>query len=93
MTDNNTPRRRVGQVRPSPKPANYPPWEDMTAFCADRTDCLTERERDFIRDLPNWTSGGPTWNQYKWLVKIFERLTDPDENVYSRRLRQAIGGK
>lgn len=47
----------------------------MVAWCADHCrHLLTSREDDFIHSMQDW-KGHITLNQFKWVVKIFDRLS------------------
>lgn len=48
-------------------------WRDMRAFCAGRTQYLSDRERNFIDSLSHWR-GQPTVKQMNWLIAIAQRL-------------------
>ena len=48
-------------------------WREMQEYCAERTEWLRSREREFIEDLGEWR-GAPTERQLAWLCAIYARL-------------------
>jgi hypothetical protein len=52
-----------------------PCWPELAAWCSERGDRLSAREREFVDDMAAWTlSRELTPKQAKWLMSIFLRL-------------------
>jgi hypothetical protein len=48
-------------------------WQDTLAFCAMRTDHLSDKEKEFLKTLAHWR-GKPSAKQLDWLEAIATKL-------------------
>jgi hypothetical protein len=55
------------------------PWRELRAWCADRSEFLSERELEFVQSLARWR-GYPTPKQMDWLHVI-------EQNIKRRQAR------